>query len=116
MGTKYQIRLEEEASINFELMPVVLFATIFPIVIGLFLRLPRLIIEIKENKQWTFDWVKFIAIALPSLYIISMSILPYSPLGAGSIKIPEINMIGSPTIQIIAGVVFGYTLLDSLKK
>ncbi|WP_249872660.1 hypothetical protein [Oceanobacillus saliphilus] len=101
---------------NFELLPVVLFATIFPIVIGLFLRLPRLLIEIKENKQWTFDWVKFIAIALPSLYIISMSILPFLQLGEGSIKIPEIIMVGSPTIQIIASVVFGYILLDSLKK
>ncbi|MFD2043049.1 hypothetical protein ACFSTA_01865 [Ornithinibacillus salinisoli] len=97
-------------------MPVVLFGTIFPIVIGLFLRLPKLLIEIKQNKQWTFDWIKFIAIALPSCYILSMSVLPFSSLGVNSIKIPEIIMIGSPTIQIIAGVVFGYTFLDSLKK
>ncbi|WP_245804788.1 hypothetical protein [Halobacillus hunanensis] len=101
---------------EFELFPVIMFAAIFPIVIGLFLRLPKLIIEIKENKQWTFDWVRFIAIALPSLYIITMSILPYSPLGQGSISIPEIILIGSPTVTTIAGIVFGYVLLDSFKK
>ncbi|MFC4025499.1 hypothetical protein ACFOUV_17080 [Oceanobacillus longus] len=104
--------MEEEASNNYEIMPVVLFGTIFPIVIGLFLRLPKLIIEIKQNKQWTFDWIKFIAIALPSFYIISMSILPL----AGSIEIPEYAINRNPTILIIAGAVFGFTLLDCLKK
>ncbi|WP_245976855.1 hypothetical protein [Oceanobacillus arenosus] len=112
MGTKYQIRVEEEARNNYEIIPIFLFGTIFPIVIGLFLRLPKLIIEIKQNKQWTFDWIKFIAIALPTLYIISMSILPLG----GSIKIPEYMINGNPTILIIAGTVFGFTLLDSLKK
>ncbi|UOQ92149.1 hypothetical protein MUO14_16855 [Halobacillus shinanisalinarum] len=101
---------------EFELFPVIIFAAIFPVVIGLFLRLPKLIIEIKENKQWTFDWVRFIAIALPSLYIITMSILPYSSLGEGSISIPEVILIGSPTVTTIAGIVFGYVLLDSFKK
>lgn len=114
LGTKYQIRLEEEAKKNFELFPVVLFATIFPVVIGLLLRLPKFMIEIKQNKRLLFDWVKFIAIALPTLYILAMSILPYSTLGE-DIKIPEIVITGSPTIQTIAGVVFGYILLDSLR-
>ncbi|MFC2947002.1 hypothetical protein [Virgibacillus sediminis] len=101
---------------NFELMPVVLFGTLFPIVIGLLLRLPKLIIEMKRNKQWIFDWIKFMAIGIPSLSIIFMSIFPFTPLSEGFFTIPEIILIGSPTIQIIAGVVFGYTLLDSLKK
>lgn len=116
MGIQYQTRLQEEAHKNYEVMPVVLFATIFPIVVGFLLRLPKLILEIRQNKQWTFDWSKFIAVALPSIYIVSMSILPYSPLGEGSIKIPEIIMFGNPTIQIIAGIVLGYIFLDSLKK
>ncbi len=90
---------------NFEIMPVVLFGSIFPIVIGLLLRLPTLIIERKQKKQWSFDWVKFTAIVLPSFYIITMSILPFTPLGEGFLKISEIIMIGSPTIQVIAGVV-----------
>ncbi|WP_232828048.1 hypothetical protein [Paraliobacillus sp. X-1268] len=101
---------------NFKIMPIVIYATIFPIVIGLLLRLPKLIIEIKQNKQWTFDWIKFIAIGLPSFYIIAMSFLPFADLEAVSIKVPEMNMIDNPTFHIIAGVVFGYILLDSLKK
>lgn len=113
---KYQVQLEEEAKMKFELFPVVRFATLFPIVIGLLLRLPKLIIEIYNKKKWTFDWVKFIVIGLPCLYVITMSILPYSPLGEGSIPIPDIIIMGSPTVTTIAGIVFGFVLLDSLKK
>jgi|SRR5699024_3730819 len=109
-GMKYQSQLEETAKREFELFPVIIFAAIFPVVIGLLLRFPKLIIEIRENKQWTFDWVRFVAIALPSLFIITMSILPYS------YPITEIILIGGPTITTIAGIVFGYVLLDSVKK
>src|SRR5690625_717871 len=116
LGTKYQVQLENEASKNFELMPVVLFTTLFPIVIGLFLRLPKLIIEIKQKKQWRFDWIKFIAIGLPTFLVISLFILPFTSLGEGIIIVPEILWIASPTFQIIAGIVFGYILLDCLKK
>lgn len=116
MGIKYQVQLEEEANETYDLFPVVLYATIFPIFIGLFLRLPKLILEIKHKKKWTFDWIKFSAIALPCLYIITITILAYSPLGGGFIKVPKIILIGSPTIQMIVGIVFGYALLDSLKK
>lgn len=115
-GTRYQDWLEEQSSMNFEILPVVLFSTLFPIIIGLLLRMPKLIIEMKQKIQWTFDWVKFIAVALPALYIITISILPFSLLGEGGIRIPQIIMVGSPLIQIIAGIVFGYILLDSLKK
>ncbi|MFD2130302.1 hypothetical protein ACFSKI_03465 [Pseudogracilibacillus auburnensis] len=113
---KYQLRLQQEASVTFEIVPVVLLSTIFPFAIGMLLRLPKLLNEIKQNKQWTFDWIKFIAIGLPSLCIlliyVSLFYLPESIL----LLMPQAIFLGNPTIHTIAGVVFGYTLLDSLKK
>lgn len=100
---------------NFEIMPIVLYGIIFPIVIGLLLRLPKLFIEIRQNKPWRFDWIKFVAIAIPTLYVIAMSIFPYTPVAA-IINTPLIIMEGTPTIQIIVGIVLGYTLLDCLKE
>ncbi|MGP4108844.1 hypothetical protein [Virgibacillus sp. L01] len=94
-------------------MPVLLFATIYPIVIGLFLRLPKLIIEIKEKKQWTFDWVKVVAIGIPALYIASLPIL--STTGINFVFSIDLMLMGTKLITI-AGIVFGYVLLDSLKK
>ncbi|SET93966.1 hypothetical protein SAMN05421676_11192 [Salinibacillus kushneri] len=65
LGVKYQIRLEEKADITFDLMSVLLFSAVFPIFIGMSLRLPKLIVEIKENKQWKFDWIKIVAVGVP---------------------------------------------------
>ncbi|WP_100012192.1 hypothetical protein [Lentibacillus sediminis] len=115
-GVRYQVWLEEQSRMYFDMLPFVLFTAIFPILIGLLLRLPKLIIEIKQNVPWTFDWVKFVAVGLPALCILSMYILPFIPLGEGFIRIPYIIMIGGPMIQTIAGIVFGYSLLDSLKR
>src|SRR5699024_1459233 len=101
----------EMAKREFKLLPVIIFSAIFPIVIGILLRVPKLIIEMKENRKWTFDWVRFVAIALPAFFIITIPILPYS-----SYFITNIILIGDPTITVIAGVVFGYVLLSCVKR
>jgi hypothetical protein len=112
---KYRLHLAEISSMEFNIVPITIFVAVFPVVIGLLLRLPKLIMEIKERKQWTFDWIKFVVVGLPSLYIVVMSIIPYT-MGEGKIRIPEIILIGGPTMTTIAGIIFGYVLLDSLKK
>lgn len=82
----------------------------------MFLRLPKLIKEIKQNKLWTFDWIKFIAIGLPAFCVLIIYVskfhLPESILSF----IPQAIFLGNTTIQMTVGIVFGYTLLDSLKK
>lgn len=112
----YIIRLKREAAAAFEVVPVIIFSVIFSVVIGILLRLPKLIKEMKQNKQWEFDWIRFIAIGLPSLFVLLIyaattnlpeNILPF---------IPEAIFLGNTTFQMTSGVVFGYILLDSLKK
>ncbi|AVR00170.1 hypothetical protein OBCHQ24_14500 [Oceanobacillus iheyensis] len=77
--------------------------------------MPKLFIEIKQNKPWKFDWIKFVAIAIPTLFVIAMAILPFT-VAAGIMKISLIIMDGTPIIQTIAGIVLGYSLLDCLKE
>jgi hypothetical protein len=115
-GTKYQFFLKQDYMKNLNAMSFVLFSSIFPIVIGILLRLPKLINEIKGKRQWTFDWAKFIGIGLPSLCILSMYVLIfYLPESIMPFISQEI-FLGNPTVQTIAGVVFGFVLLDSVKK
>ena len=116
-GVKYQFSLKQEYMKNLEVVPFVLFSSIFPIVLGILLRLPKLINEIKEKRQWTFDWAKFIGIGLPSFCILSMYVLIFSPVGESILPfVPELIYLGNSTIQIIAGLAFGFILLDSVKK
>lgn len=116
LGAKYQLRLQQEASVLFNLKPVILFSFIFPIVIGIILRLPKLINEIKQNKQWTFDWIKFTAIGLPALFVSLLYVFIFYLPESISLIIPLEIFMRNPTIQMIAGVVFGFILLDSVKK
>jgi hypothetical protein len=108
--------LEQIGREDFDMIPLTMYFALFPVVVGLLLRLPKFIMEVKERKQWTFDWVKYTVIGLPTLYIVVMSILPYSTIGQGKVKIPEIILIGGPTITIISGIILGYILMDGLKK
>ena len=116
LGTKYNIRLVKEANITFEVQPVLLFTTTFPIVIGVILRLPKLIMEIKEKKEWTFDWIKVIAIGIPALYVALFPILSSTSFGTNFLFGQVLILIGNTTLITTAGIVFGYVLLDSLKK
>jgi hypothetical protein len=115
LGMEYQVRLREKSAIAFNLMPFIIFASIFPVFIGLLLRLPKLIIEIKDKKQWSFDWIKVITIGIPSLYIAMIPILAFS-YGTNLLFSKAFMLLGDTTLTSIAGIVFGYVLLDSLKS
>lgn len=104
--------MEETASSEFNYLPVIQFTIIFPIVVGILLRLPQLFLEIKENKRWVFDWPKFIAVGLPTLLILFY----YISITLGWVPIVDFIIISGETILTIIGIIFGYTLVDCLKE
>jgi len=85
---------------------------VFPFAVGILLRFPLLILEIKEKRKWTFDWQKFTAIAFPTLFIITVFILAHSGIQTSV----NFILIGGANFISIAGIVLGYTLLDCLKE
>jgi len=109
-GMKWRYQLEQVANAEAKLLPIVLFSIIFPIIMGVLFRLPQLIIEIQNNKKWTFDWSKFIAIGLPTLLILIIYSISY----LGIIPAIHLILISGSTLATTAGIVFGYILLDSL--
>ncbi|MFJ7827779.1 hypothetical protein [Psychrobacillus sp. NPDC096623] len=114
-GIGYQAALREQAAIIFDMKPYITFASIFPIFIGLLLRLPKLIIEIKDKKKWTFDWMKVLVIGIPSLYIAIIHLLAFV-IGTNLLISKTFLLLGDLSFTGIAGVIFGYVLLDSLKS
>ncbi|ARK23500.1 hypothetical protein SporoP37_01505 [Sporosarcina sp. P37] len=115
-SAQYQMVLKQEYMKNYNPSSFVLFSAIFPILIGILLRLPKLIQEIKVSKQWTFNWAKFIGAGLPSLCILALPVFVLSPFGVNFLPLlPELMYAGNSTIQTIAGLVFGFIFLDSVK-
>ncbi|MEI5908058.1 hypothetical protein WAK64_13440 [Bacillus spongiae] len=115
LGMEYQVVLKEESSATFNLFPYLTFTTIFPIFFGMLVRVPKLIIEIKENKQWTFDWVKVVAIGIPLLYITVIPLMSLST-GIDMLFTKEVLLIGDTSLTTTTGIILGYILLDSVKK
>lgn len=115
MGMDYQMRLRERSAIVFDIKPFIIFASIFSIFMGMLLRLPKLIIEIKDKKRWSIDWVKVLVIGIPSIYIAMIPLMAIV-YGKNLLFFNEVMLLGDFTFTYIAGVIFGYVLLDSLKS
>ncbi|WP_246017691.1 hypothetical protein [Mesobacillus subterraneus] len=115
LGLNYQVRLQEESAANFNMKLFILFTTAFPIFIGGLLRLPKLIMEIGEEKHWTFDWIKAGAIGIPALYVALVPMISIA-FGVNLLFAKELWLLGDSTLSTSAGIVFGYILLDSVKK
>jgi hypothetical protein len=72
--------------------------------------------EIKDKKEWTFNWIKVIAIGIPTLYIALLPILSFTSFGMDFLFAKELILIENKTLITTAGIVFGYILLDSFKN
>ena len=120
MGLQLQQLLGERATTAFNPTPLWIYVVIFPVVIGLLLRTPKFLVERKESRIGGFDWSKFLAIGVPAFLVLMLSILPLLPVGnlilSDELYVQlDLILYSSTTAQTIAGLVFGYTLLDSFK-
>lgn len=112
-GSRYELHLLNEAQMNYNFWPQVIFAALFPILIGMLLRLPKLIKEIQQEKAWAVNWMKLLAVGLPTLYVTLVPVLSLTSLFR---YIPFVMDIIHLDLSTLAGLVFGYVLLDSLKE
>ncbi|WP_240951667.1 hypothetical protein [Bacillus sp. RO2] len=112
-GSRYELQLIEKGQMNYNFWPAVIFATVFPVLIGILLRLPKLITEIKRDKAWSVNWIKLLAVGLPTLYVALVPLLSFTILGK---YLPFALEIFHLDLSNIAGLIFGYVMLDSIKE
>ncbi|MCL6610963.1 MAG: hypothetical protein K6T66_05415 [Peptococcaceae bacterium] len=95
--------------------PFLFFQQYFCFAVGVLLAVPKFIITLMKNGSWYFDWVKFIAVGVPTFIVSIFPILLYSPVGN---YIPQIGLVISYSVypQIICAVILGYSLLSSFNK
>ncbi|EIM05988.1 hypothetical protein A1A1_13327 [Planococcus antarcticus DSM 14505] len=115
LGMQLQAQVAEKSQMTFTIFPLQAYIALFPVVIGLLIRTPKFMLQLRGKESWTYDWVKFVAIGVPALYIVLMTFLPFSPLGEGWLSIPNILLFGGTTVPTVAGLVFGYVVLACFK-
>lgn len=76
------------------------------------MRLPKWMLQKRMGIGWSFDWPVFLAIGCPSLLLVLMAFVPFIPLLGGAFALPRLLLFSETTVPTIAGVTFGYVLLN----
>jgi hypothetical protein len=95
--------------------PIVFFTLqVYHLLIGLMLALPRLISARRRPGNWKFDWVVFIAVCVPALYV---TLTPWAPTFLWSYW-PFFNLISSTgtLVRYLAAVIFAFFFVTSWRK
>ncbi|MDE5415067.1 hypothetical protein [Alkalihalobacterium chitinilyticum] len=116
IGFNIHLHLLEKTNMMFVMMPLILFSSLFPVLIGMLLRLPRLIDEIRQNKRWAVHWTKLIIIGIPTLYVVVTPILSMTAIGPYWPFSFKILQLMDAHIHAMVGLVLGYVVLDSVKQ
>lgn len=115
LGMLLQQQIAETAQRTFNPLPRQAYIALFPVIIGLLIRTPKFILQMKNRGAWKFDWPLFAAVGLPAFYLVVMTFVPFLPIGEGWLRIPDIVLLGGTTVPTIAGVVLGYVVLAGFK-
>lgn len=115
----YEQLLKHWVAENYKPLPYQAYISVYPIVIGFLIGLPKLICNIFKKGIWHFDLIKFIAVGLPTLLITTIPIVCFSPFLNHS-PITKLYTLFYQSFLLgprtIAGIVFGYLMCLVLYK
>lgn len=112
----YHRYLQESLSYyKFGPLPLFIFMAIFPIIVGFLIALPQFVRTLWEKGSWKIDWVMLLTVGLPALFIAMTPLIPHTPFAFHAKFILFITG-KNPNLITIAGIVFGFMLIASLRK
>lgn len=116
LGSQLYEYLHILKSRTFEPIPLMVFYSLFPIVVGIYLALPEFISRVRKQGRWKVNWIKFFTIGTVSLFFALTPVLYYvTPIGK---QAPQLILwlAGFEQGFTISGLVFGYLILTVPEK
>lgn len=115
LGVYWDTQLQMLVGQTYYPYPYIFYIVCFPFLLGVVLAMPKFIILLKSRGNWRFDWIKFTAMGIPTLFVAISPILYFSPIGE---YIPQIRLVITRSLipQIVCAIIFSYQLLSSLYK
>jgi len=112
--------LSKAYATNFDSTYTFMFMSIFPIIVGVLLALPKLFESYMHKGAWKLDWVALLAVGLPALFVAITPMLINLSLEEQSIGIIG-QVIGfivglHPTLVTVAGILFGFVFVSAWSK
>lgn len=114
-GLILQEYLQDRAVKTMNYLGFSIYYTLFPIMLGVFLALPELYKKIKKSGIWKIDWVKIVAVGLPTLPIACYMWIGVLPLSIQNV-INKCMLSNNDIINRLAGIILGYVLISSVYK
>lgn len=116
-GVSYYEELRITAGREFNLLPPMIFSSIFSIIIGVYLALPGFINMLKTAGKVKVEWFRVLFVGIPTLLISTSGVLFYNlrPL-ALNLLLQRIYMEYSVMGTAFIGATCGYTLFSSITK
>ncbi|SDO49509.1 hypothetical protein [Alkalicoccus daliensis] len=112
-GGQLYFYFENIARTSGDILPRTLFVILFPLFIGILLRIPRLLQEKRADRRWKVQWAKILFIVIPAAYVpaaLLFAFLPFEftlPFTFSFIRLFETN------IPSLISLICGYTLAGS---
>ncbi len=78
---QYELILVEQAKETYNSFPSNLYSSLYPILIGLLFALPIFVRVIKVESRWNYDWIRIVAVGIPTLFGATVFLIYFSPLG-----------------------------------
>ncbi len=114
-GTMFHLNLKASMRYDDYYIPYLLYVILFPIVVGMLLRLPKTIHVLRGNQQKSYDWIKLLAINIPIILFLFIPIINYTSEILPYFLIQPLMIVDNILLMTIAGIVFGYVILDCIK-
>ncbi|SFJ30745.1 hypothetical protein SAMN04487936_101614 [Halobacillus dabanensis] len=110
----YRKHLQEWAEMEFDVVPLMIFDHVYPVLFGMLFATSFLWRRYKEKRLKGFVWAEFLALGIPSLYIaltpwLFYTNVPMLPL----MKFFATHHLNGPTMF---GFIFGFTIIHSIRK
>lgn len=103
-----------QAKTTFNRMPHLYFITVYPVLLGILFSLPSLFRKISAQGKWGYDWIKALAVGIPTFLGSTLLFLTYSPYGN---YLPKyLRMLASSEFTSLCGLALGYTITSCIKK
>jgi hypothetical protein len=91
------------------------FLSLYPILVGVMLALPRLVKLFGQEGSWKIDWIPLLVVGFPSLLVAIALIICLAEF-AQTWRITTLIFMHSPNLTYVAGILFGFVLVSSLGR
>jgi hypothetical protein len=116
LGIKYQNYLNDNAKKTFEIKSSLIFAVMFPLVLGILFSVPNFYRTLRKHGTWKIDWIKLCIYGIPTLYVTLIPLLMVLGLNTNRLPFAMLLFTSGQISLTISGLIFGYLLLGVFEK